>query len=134
MGAGLRMSILAGVFKKTRERIAADVRARLGAERVTALEDGANCFGVESKGRAQIRGNGVLAATDDEILFVMWFPRKEVRIRRDRITAVERAKSHLGKTVFQPLLRVRFTDDQGNPDSVAWWVSDVSTWEAALQS
>ena len=120
------------MFRKTRERVAQDVRARLGAGRVLLLEDGANSFGVESKGRAQIRGNGCLAATLDEILFVMWFPRREVRIARSAVTAVERAKSHLGKTVGRPLLRVRFTNDEGRPDSVAWWVADVSEWGALL--
>ena len=120
------------MFKKTRARIAADVRARLGADRIVALEDGANCFGVESGGRWQIRGNGRLAATADEILFVMWFPRREVHIRRDRVTAVERARSHLGKTVGQELLRVRFTNDEDNPDSVAWWVADLAEWERVL--
>ena len=122
------------MFKKTRERIAADVRARLGAERVLALEHGANCFGVESKGKWQIRGNGCLAATADEILFVMWFPRREIRIRRDRVTAVEHAKWHLGKSVGRTLLRVRFTNDDGQPDSVAWWVADLGRWETVLGS
>jgi hypothetical protein len=120
------------VFKKTRTRIAADISERLGAHRILLMEDGANNFGVESRGRGQIRGNGCLAASDDEILFIMWFPRREVRIPRSAITAVELAKSHLGKTVGQPLLRVRFTNDEGRPDSVAWWVRDVSRWEAVL--
>lgn len=119
-------------FKKTRERIAADVRARLGAGRILLMEDGANSFGVESRGRAQIRGNGCLAATADEILFLMWWPRREVRIPRRAVTGVERARSHLGKTVGHELLRVRFTNDEGRPDSIAWWVRDVSRWEALL--
>jgi hypothetical protein len=122
------------VFKKTRSRIEADIRARLGDERILLLEDGANSFGVESGGRWQIRGNGCLAATADEILFVMWFPRREVHIPRRAVTAVERAKSHLGKTVGHTLLRVRFTNEEGRPDSVAWWVSDVARWEAVLAS
>jgi hypothetical protein len=120
------------VFKKTRARIVDDITARLGAHRILLIEDGANNFGVESRGRGQIRGNGCLAATADEILFVMWFPRREVLIPRSAITGVERAKSHLGKTVGQTLLRVRYTNEEGRPDSVAWWVRDVSRWEALL--
>ena len=122
-------------FKKTRAGIAAGVTARLGgADRILLIEDGANSFGVESGGRWQIRGNGCLAATADEILFVMWWPRREVLIPRNAVTAVEPAKSHLGKTVGQPLLRVRFTNEEGRPDSVAWWVNDVSRWETLLAS
>ena len=117
-----------------RERAAAEVTARLGAHRILLMEDGANSFGVESRGRAQIRGNGCLAATVDEILFVMWFPRRVVHVPRRSITAVERARSHLGKTVGYMLLRVRFTNAEGRPDSVAWWVRDVARWEALLAS
>ena len=120
------------MFRKTRERVAAAVRTRLGADRILLLEDGANSFGVESGGRWQIRGNGCLAATADEILFVMWFPRREVHIPRSHVTAVERARSHLGKTAGRNLLRVRFTNDDGRPDSIAWWVANLREWEALL--
>ena len=98
------------------------------------MDDGANTFGVESRGRAQIRGNGCLAATAKEIVFLMWFPRREVRIPRSAITAVERTKWHLGKSVGRTLLRVRFTNDEGRPDSVAWWVRDLPAWEELLAS
>lgn len=97
------------------------------------LDDRANSFGIESAGVTQIRGNGCLAATDDEVLFVMWVPRREFRIPRDRITAVERATSHLGKTVARPLLRLRYTNQGGQADSIAWFVSDLPAWETALR-
>jgi hypothetical protein len=120
------------VFKKMRARAVAQIEARVGRDRILLLEDGANSFGVESRGRWQIRGNGCLAATADEILFIMWWPRREVRIPRSAITGVERARSHLGKTVGHQLLRVHFTSAEGRPDSIAWWVRDVSRWETLL--
>lgn len=119
-------------FRKRRRRIATEVHARLGAGSIVAEEDGANFFGVESRGAAQLRGNGHLAASADEIVFVMWLPRRELTIPRSRITGVERAKSHLGKTIGRELLRVRFTNDGGEPDSVAWFVRDLAAWESAL--
>jgi hypothetical protein len=122
------------VFKKMRARAASEVRARLGGDHILLMEDGANSFGVESRGPWQIRGNGCLAATADDLLFVMWFPRREVHIPRATITGVEQARSHLGKTIGYPLLRVRFTNPDGRPDSVAWWVRDVSRWRALLDS
>jgi hypothetical protein len=121
-------------FRKTRRRFAEQVRARLGESEILVMDDLANCFGVESSGVTQIRGNGCLAATSDEVLFLMWTPRKEITIPRDRITAVERADSHLGKSIFRPLLRIRYTDDQGRADSVAFAVRDLPAWEAALAS
>lgn len=120
------------MFKKKRARVVQEIEASVGRDRILLLEDGANSFGVESQGRWQIRGNGCLAATANEILFIMWWPRREVRIARDSVTAVERARSHLGKYVGHQLLRVRFTNPDGNPDSIAWWVADLERWEALL--
>jgi hypothetical protein len=115
-----------------RRRVAAGVRARLGEDRILLIDDRANSFGVESAGATQIRGNGCLAATADELVFVMWIPRRELRIRRERITAIERANSHLGKTVGRPLLRLRYLDEAGRPDSIALLVRDLPAWEATL--
>jgi hypothetical protein len=112
--------------------VAGEIAARLGPEKILVTDDRANFFGVESKGKAQMRGNGCLVATADEIVFVMWLPRREVRIPREHVIGIERARWHLGKSVGRELLRVRFTNDAGAPDSVAWWVADLPAWEAAL--
>ncbi len=121
-------------FRRKGRLIAEEVRAELGESEIVAMDESANCFGLESKGVTQLRGNGCLAATNDELLFIMWIPRRETRIPRAWITSVERARSHLGKTIFRPLLLVRFTNDQGAQDSVAWYVRDLPAWEAALAS
>ena len=115
-----------------RRRAAADVRARLGEDQILLIDEQANSFGIESRGLFQIRGNGCLAATEDEVVFMMWIPRRELRIPRDRITAVERVRSHLGKRIGRDLLRVRYVDEAGRPDSVAWFVHHLPTWEATL--
>ena len=119
-------------FRKKRKAVASAVRSELGESEIVAIDESANCFGLESKGATQIRGNGCLAATRDEILFVMWIPRREIRIPRAWITSVDQAKSHLGKTMGRPLLKVSYTTDQGQPESVAWFVRDLPAWEAAL--
>lgn len=120
------------LLRRRRRSIAAEIDARLGAEGIVAADESANFFGVESRGMAQVRGNGHLAASTSRILFIMWLPRRELTIPRDRVTAVERATSHLGKTMGRQLLRVRFTNDAGRPDSAAWLVRDLAAWETAL--
>jgi hypothetical protein len=115
-----------------RRRAEARLRSMAGDRELELVDDSANSFGVESRGASQIRGNGCLGLTADEILFVMWLPRRELRIPRERISVVERARSHLGKTVGRPLLRVRFADEVGRDDSVALLVRDLPAWEAAL--
>jgi hypothetical protein len=119
-------------FRKRRREAAGAAQARLGDTSVVISDESANFFGVESRGKAQVRGNGYLAASADEIVFVMWLPRRELTISRDRVTGVERTRSHLGKSVGRELLRVSFTNDAGDADSVAWLVRDVAAWEAAL--
>ncbi|HYH27368.1 MAG TPA: hypothetical protein VEA19_01170 [Actinomycetota bacterium] len=114
--------------------MAAEVRAGLGVASILAIDERANGFGVESRGAFQIRGNGCLALTADELVFVLWLPRRELRIPRARITAVERTRWHLGKTVGRELLKVRFESEGGAPDSAAWLVRDLSLWEALLSA
>lgn len=97
------------------------------------LVDGfANCFGVESAGMAQIRGNGCLALGRSTLAFVMLLPRKTLVIPRDAITHVEVVRSHLGKSKGVKLLKVVFDSETGSTDSVAWAVKDLDAWVAKL--
>lgn len=91
------------------------------------VQRGANFLGQESKGPAQMRGNGTLVLTDGEIIFERWLPRAEFRIRAADIVAVETVTGFLGKTVGRPLLRVVYTPVTGQTDSMAWWVRDIDS-------
>jgi hypothetical protein len=88
-------------------------------------------FGRASAGRGQIRGNGDLALTADELVFVMWVPRRTLRIPRPAIEAVDTPRGFLGKTSGARLLRVQWRDGDA-VDEAAWEVRDVDTWVAAL--
>lgn len=89
-------------------------------------------LGLESAGRAQIRGNGTLALTTDALRFRQWVPRREVRIALDDVTSVETVRWWLGKTVGRRLLCVRWRTDAGGEDAMAWQVRDVDGWIADL--
>src|SRR5262245_20429875 len=91
-------------------------------------EQGANSLGIESQGKAQVRGNGNLALTEDELIFAQWIPNRVTRIPRSQILAVTTAKSHLGKSVGRPLLKVTWTNERAEPDSIAIWVRDLGGW------
>jgi hypothetical protein len=105
--------------------------ALLAAEPVL-VDDAANFFGRESRGVLQLRGNGCLALSDDTLAFAMWFPRRTLVVPRASITAVEATDSHLGKRIGRPLLRIRFTGPDGEPDAAAWYVRDLPRWRATL--
>lgn len=94
----------------------------------------ANFFGQESRGTAQVRGNGTLILTDTELYFEQLVPRREFHIPLSSITAVETPRSHLGKSVGRPLLKVAYRDDEGNPDSIAWYVTNLDTVQSTLES
>lgn len=99
---------------------------------VPLRESDANSFGVESAGPRQVRGNGNLALTDDELLFAQWIPNRVVRIPRPAILEVTTARAHLGKTMGRKLLKVVWTNETGERDSIALWVKDLDGWLMAL--
>src|SRR5687768_4488400 len=51
-----------------------------GPEDIVLKDLGANCFGLESKGVMQWRGNGALVLTEKELHFFMFLPKWDLRI------------------------------------------------------
>jgi hypothetical protein len=107
---------------------------RLGAEMETELGPGvrrkANVqgLGLESRGRAQVRGNGWLVLCDDELRFRQWVPDRETRISLSHITAVDTPRWWLGKSVGSRLLCVRWQTPEGAEDGMAWATRDLDAW------
>jgi hypothetical protein len=89
-------------------------------------------LGLESRGRGQVRGNGLLVLTADELRFEQLVPRRESRIPLADVTAVETTRSWLGKSVGAKLLFVRWRSPDGSEDAMAWRVRDLDAWLAAL--
>lgn len=94
---------------------------------------GANFFGLESKGHAQIRGNGNLYLTDHCLYFKMWAFQREIVIPLTAIEKIETPKWHLGKSKFRPLLKLFFINESGQKDSVAWLVKDLDGWIVVIE-
>ena len=127
--AALAVASLVALFtaiKRARARRLSEVKERFEGQDLLLFETGANFFGQESVGVRQVRGNGVLAVSMREIFFLMWLPRKALQIPIEKITRVETARSHLGKTVGRTLLRIEFENSEGRRDSAAWLVRDLT--------
>jgi hypothetical protein len=73
-----------------------------------------------------------LALTEEKLLFAQWVPNRVLRIPRAAILEVTTARGHLGKTMGRKLLKVVWTSESGEPDSIALWVEDLDGWLAAL--
>jgi hypothetical protein len=117
----------------TRRVLRADYQRKTLGRQVLLEAWGANFFGQVSTGGGQIRGNGVLALTSKELIFILAYPRRVTEIPLNTITSVSLARSHLGRTIVSPLLKVEFQGKEGN-DAVAWAVPDPHRWIKAIQT
>jgi hypothetical protein len=97
------------------------------------MKGDANFLGIESQGVMQIRGNGILLVTDTDLVFGMFQPTRDFLISLAIIEKIKLAKSHLTKTVFQLLLKVYFTNEEGAADNAAWWVANPAEWKNELE-
>ena len=109
-----------------------DLHERLRGE-PPELEGNARLVGVKSRGLAQMRGTGTLALTRGEMVFLMWLPRRELRIPRDSIESVATGHGVAGKWTAADLLHVRWRSGDA-ADEAAWEVKDLGAWLAALRS
>lgn len=141
------VSVLAGVLalaallfalrqfaRALRERGRVALAARYPeADDVVRSETLALSFGLQSKGAAQMRGNGVLALTRGELWFSMYVGGFVLAVPLQSIVAVSLVRSHLGKTQGAQLLHVRFATD-GVEDAIAWRVPNPDGWVESLET
>lgn len=87
----------------------------------------ATSLGREGLGAGQVRGTGTLVLTAEEVAFAQWRPDRLVRIPRPGIVEVDTTRAHLGKTMNNDLLRIRWATPEGE-DTMAFFVRDVEPW------
>jgi hypothetical protein len=89
-------------------------------------------YGVVSAGRGQLRGDGVLILTADELRFDMWSPERRLVIPLAAVLHVDTTKRHAGRYSVKPLLRVTWRDAHGLEDAAAWALTERDEWAQAL--
>jgi hypothetical protein len=90
-------------------------------------------YGVVSAGRGQMRGNGVLILTAEELRFDMWSPERRLVIPLAAVLRVDTTKRHAGRYSVKPLLRVAWRDAHGLEDAAAWALTERDEWARALE-
>jgi len=120
------------IFGSIKRRLYARMEKRFVGQRIILTALNANFFGQQSKGGMQVRGNGALVLTEIELWFCLAAPEREISIPVSQISKVELKRSHLGKTVFRPLLYVEFSSATGS-DSIAWAVQNPGKWKDAIE-
>jgi hypothetical protein len=102
-------------------------------DRIIYFSKEVNFFGQKSSGRTQVRGNGSLLLTPDELHFTRWMPKKSLVIPLDDIENIERVDSFLGKRKKRELLKVDFKNSKGEKDSAAWFLDNMQAWEQVIK-
>jgi len=121
------------IFSAVRKRMEVAIREKFEQREIIRSTPSANFLGVKSKGGMQMRGNGALVLTGNELYFLRAFPEKEFRIPIETITAVSLPKSFNGKSRFSPLLCVNLVVDDGE-DSMAWSVKQPREWKEEIEA
>ncbi len=105
-------------------------QARLGELSGSVLRStAATCLGLASLGVGQLRGTGTLVLTEHEVGFAQWRPDRLVRIPRPAIVEVDTTRTHLGKTMNDDLLRIRWASaDAEVEDTVVFFVRELDAW------
>ncbi|MFX0136171.1 MAG: hypothetical protein ACFFDN_21205, partial [Candidatus Hodarchaeota archaeon] len=120
--------MLQKLFKK---RIS-EIHEKYKDKNVLLADDMSNFFGIESLGVWKVRGNGVLLLTEEELFFGMWKPKREFLIQIKSITEISNQKSHMKRSIFRPLLKIVFKNENGEIDSAAWYVRHLDKWNEVL--
>ncbi len=120
------------MLKKVFNKRINEIHEKFRDKSILIADDISNFFGLESLGVWKVRGNGVLLLTEEELIFGMWKPKKELLIPIKSIIKITNPKSHMHRSVFRPLLKVTFNNEIGEIDSAAWYVQKLDKWNEVL--
>jgi hypothetical protein len=108
-----------------------DARAALGGrENVTLIEPKAVGHGSEPDEAGGLRGQGVLALSNDALVFVTWAPRRSFRLDRSAITGVTTSAPD-ARVMDKATIEVAFTSAEG-PATTSFRLPELARWLDAL--
>ena len=115
------------VLQKRADAAIAEAREALGGrDQIRLIEPKAVGFGSEPDEAGGLRGQGVLAASDDTLVFVTWAPRRTYRLPRPQITSV--ATSAPDPRVLEKAALIVGFDDAQRSGTVSWRVAEIARW------
>ena len=121
------------MLKKLFKKRIHEILEKYNDKNALIIDEISNFFGQESLGVLKVRGNGVLILTEEELFFEMWKPKKELLIPIKTIIEITNSKSHMHRSVFRPLLKVIFKNENNEVDSAAWYVRNLDHWNEILK-
>ena len=121
------------MVKKLFQKRISEILDKFKDKLIILSSSNSNFFGQQSRKYTQVRGNGVLILTAEDLYFEMWRPKKILQIPISSILKIEITKSFLHKSVFRKLLKAVFTNQEGEKDAAAWWVTSLDKWIEELE-
>jgi hypothetical protein len=120
--------LIKSIYNSIQQRRAEELFGNYHKDRIIYFSKKVNFFGLSSTGLTQIRGNGSL--------LLKWLPKSELIIPLTNIESIERVNSFLGKKrgKNKELLKIDFFNQQGELDSAALLLDNLSVWEEVLQA
>ena len=119
------------VLKKKGDAAIEGARAALGGrDRVTLIEPKAVGHGSEPEEAGGLRGQGVLAVSDEALTFVTWAPQRTFTILRSEITDVATSAAD-ARAMDKATIEVAFIGPEG-PAKVSFRLPEVARWLDAL--
>ncbi|MCU0268630.1 MAG: hypothetical protein MUF83_08275 [Acidimicrobiales bacterium] len=103
----------------------------LGKPNIRVIEPRATGMGTEPEEAGGLRGMGVLAVTDDDLLFVTWAPQKQFRISRSAVTGVDTAAQDPAAALKTTIL-VTYEHPQVGEAVAQFRVAEPASWLTAL--
>ena len=132
-GVALLLGFIRLIFSSVRKKLETYIQVNFDKKDVLGVTTRANFFGEQSKGARQIRGNGALVLTKDQVHFIRALPFKEIAIPLKSVSGVSLPDSFNGKTVFSRLLCIHFQTPAG-ADAFGIAVKDPETWKEAIEN
>ena len=132
VGLSFLFVILGLIYSRISKRLHKLITNKFDKEEILGATTRANFFGIKSKGGAQVRGNGALVLTRNELYFIRAVPQKEYRIPLNSVRDVSMPRFFNGRSVFAPLLCVNYDAEYGE-DSIAWALKDAKKWKDTIE-
>ncbi len=132
VGLSFLFVILGLIYSRISKRLHKLITNKFDKEEILGATTRANFFGIKSKGGAQVRGNGALVLTRNELYFIRAVPQKEYKIPLSSVRDVSMPRFFNGRSVFAPLLCVNYDAEYGE-DSIAWALKDAKKWKDTIE-
>jgi hypothetical protein len=121
------------IFNNLKRKRAEELFRNYHKDRIIYFSREVNFFGQKSEEGLNIKGNGSLLLTPDQLHFKKWIPDQDLIIPLKNIKNVERVDSFMGKSKNRPLLKIDFNNKDGKMDSAAWLLDNMHNWENVLK-